>query len=297
MPPSPTWIDWVAPDAVAAFAVLALAWIWGAVLGSFVNVVVHRLPLGQSPFAGRSRCPRCRQAIRARDNLPVLGWLLLGGRCRSCGGLISPRYPCVEAACGFLCCAAAFPALAHAPVPSRHAGGEWPAAVAWTADSLVLLSLVTWSLLENRGGPECPGAGIAIAAVVAAATIVPRAGPPGLLASGAAWPAATPAAAHVITVLVGLATGRLGGRWTRTATGRWGMPLLGAAAGWQAVLITSAVTTLAGASVRLRIQRDDRGGRRRRVAVVNAILTIGAAVALGLGKPVLQAASVRLTGN
>lgn len=70
----------------------------GLVVGSYLNVVAHRLPLGRSTVTPRSRCPNCGAAIRARDNLPVLSWLLLGGRCRDCRTPISPRYPLVEAA-------------------------------------------------------------------------------------------------------------------------------------------------------------------------------------------------------
>lgn len=69
----------------------------GLVVGSFLNVVVWRVPRGESVVHPRSSCPRCGTEIRARDNVPVLSWLLLRGRCRSCGEPISVRYPLVEA--------------------------------------------------------------------------------------------------------------------------------------------------------------------------------------------------------
>jgi leader peptidase (prepilin peptidase)/N-methyltransferase len=69
----------------------------GLIVGSYLNVVIHRLPLGLSTVRPRSRCPRCGAAIRATDNLPVLSWLLLRGRCRDCRAPISWRYPAVEA--------------------------------------------------------------------------------------------------------------------------------------------------------------------------------------------------------
>jgi leader peptidase (prepilin peptidase)/N-methyltransferase len=69
----------------------------GLVLGSFLNVVAHRLPRGESLVRPRSRCPGCGTAIRPYDNVPVLSWLLLRGRCRSCGTGIAWRYPVVEA--------------------------------------------------------------------------------------------------------------------------------------------------------------------------------------------------------
>jgi leader peptidase (prepilin peptidase) / N-methyltransferase len=78
----------------------------GAILGSFLNVVIHRLPLGESLASPGSRCPSCGAPIAPYDNIPILSWLLLRGRCRHCGAPISPRYPAVE-----LLTAAAFAAV------------------------------------------------------------------------------------------------------------------------------------------------------------------------------------------
>lgn len=72
----------------------------GASVGSFLNVVAYRMPIGISLAKSGSRCPRCRTAIRARDNVPVFGWLALDGRCRACELPISPRYPIVETLTG-----------------------------------------------------------------------------------------------------------------------------------------------------------------------------------------------------
>jgi leader peptidase (prepilin peptidase)/N-methyltransferase len=69
----------------------------GLVIGSFLNVVVWRVPRGESVVRPPSACPKCGTAIRARDNVPVLSWVLLRGRCRDCGYPISARYPLVEA--------------------------------------------------------------------------------------------------------------------------------------------------------------------------------------------------------
>ena len=68
----------------------------GAVVGSFLNVVIHRLPLGESLVHPRSRCPGCGTQIAGYDNIPLVSWLFLRGRCRHCGTQISPRYPLVE---------------------------------------------------------------------------------------------------------------------------------------------------------------------------------------------------------
>ena len=88
----------------------------GLILGSFLTVVVSRIPAGEGVAGGRSRCPRCGATIRAIDNIPVVSWLLLRGRCRSCGNRISPEYPLTELATAglFVAAAAAFESLALA---------------------------------------------------------------------------------------------------------------------------------------------------------------------------------------
>ncbi|MEE9602626.1 MAG: prepilin peptidase [Thermoguttaceae bacterium] len=80
-------------------SLLIAAWLFavGGAIGSFLNVVVYRLPAGRSLVTPASHCPKCEHPIRWFDNLPMLGWVILGGRCRDCGGKISARYPIVEA--------------------------------------------------------------------------------------------------------------------------------------------------------------------------------------------------------
>jgi leader peptidase (prepilin peptidase)/N-methyltransferase len=85
-----------------AFAAV-LAGVLGLAVGSFLNVVIYRLPRGESLSKPRSRCPGCGTQIRSRDNIPVVSWLLLRGRCRDCGEPISARYPLVEALTAALC--------------------------------------------------------------------------------------------------------------------------------------------------------------------------------------------------
>ena len=80
--------------------VVAYAALLGLAIGSFLNVVVYRVPRGESVVNPPSACPRCGQRIRARHNVPVLGWLVLRGRCADCGEPISVRYPLVEAGTG-----------------------------------------------------------------------------------------------------------------------------------------------------------------------------------------------------
>lgn len=79
-----------------------LAFLVGLAVGSFLNVVATRLPAGERFWAGRSRCPHCRTTLAWHDNLPVLSFLCLRGRCRFCGAAISWRYPLLELAGGLL---------------------------------------------------------------------------------------------------------------------------------------------------------------------------------------------------
>jgi leader peptidase (prepilin peptidase)/N-methyltransferase len=97
----------------ANFSINLITALWlgfmGACIGSFLNVVAYRLPLKMSVVWKPSHCPKCHHPIRARDNVPVLGWLILHGKCRDCGAPIAPRYAIVEATMGL-----AFFVLAYA---------------------------------------------------------------------------------------------------------------------------------------------------------------------------------------
>lgn len=97
---------------------LIAAAILGLLIGSFLNVVIHRVPLGESIVFPASRCPNCETAIRPWDNIPVVSFLLLKGRCRKCGASISWRYPAVE-----LLTAAIFAAIVY------KTGATWEAAL------------------------------------------------------------------------------------------------------------------------------------------------------------------------
>lgn len=96
MGPEATGIDLLRDP--TAFAVVAAS--FGLVIGSFLNVVIFRLPRGESIVFPPSHCPGCERPIRPWDNIPVLSYLVLRGRCRTCDGRISPRYPAVEATTG-----------------------------------------------------------------------------------------------------------------------------------------------------------------------------------------------------
>src|SRR3954454_14650649 len=77
-------------------AAIVLIGLLGAAIGSFLNVVVYRLPRGESLVSPGSRCPSCEAPIAGYDNVPVVSWFVLRGRCRRCGAKISARYPLIE---------------------------------------------------------------------------------------------------------------------------------------------------------------------------------------------------------
>lgn len=129
------------PAAADILRPLSIAWgaLVGSVVGSFLNVVIARLPLGESVVHPRSRCPRCGAGIAWYDNVPVLSWLLLRARCRRCRAPISARYPLVEL----------LVAVLGALAVQRH--GVAPAAAAELAFGAFLVALAfidldTWLL-------------------------------------------------------------------------------------------------------------------------------------------------------
>lgn len=127
-----------APTLVGAAFVFA----FGACVGSFLNVLCFRLPAGMSIASPPSRCGTCGRRLRWFENLPILGWILAGGRCRTCGDRVSAQYPLVEAATALLFAALFLLLFAVRPGPGlggvtngffhgQGFGGAWPAFAAW----------------------------------------------------------------------------------------------------------------------------------------------------------------------
>ncbi|MEG1942581.1 MAG: prepilin peptidase [Angelakisella sp.] len=85
---------------LAYFLLYSIVFLFGSSIGSFLNVVIYRVPIGLSVAAGRSFCPKCHHTLRPFDMVPVLSWFCLRGRCHFCRAPISPRYPLVEALVG-----------------------------------------------------------------------------------------------------------------------------------------------------------------------------------------------------
>ncbi len=214
----------MAPEVIAYVLVGTL----GAVVGSFLNVVIHRLPRGQSLVRPPSHCPSCGRRIRPWDNVPVVGFLVLRGRCRDCGAPISPRYPLVEALTAGLAVG-----LWARYGPSAQFGVYFV--------FLAGLVAVTFIDLDHKIIPDSLSLG-GIAAGLAASWV-----------TGLGWAQSLLGAITGAGLLLAVALAYRG------ITGREGMGLgdvkllgaIGAFLGWKAVLFTVFLSSVAGAGVGL----------------------------------------------
>jgi leader peptidase (prepilin peptidase)/N-methyltransferase len=133
-------MDLVARGMPVVFAI----WVFvlGAVVGSFLNVVIARVPRGESVVSPASRCPRCKSAIRWYDNVPILSWIILRAKCRHCGLPISLRYPTVELLIGLIAVG-----IARQVGPNFTAIGYFVFAAVLVA--LAYIDLDTWLLPQE----------------------------------------------------------------------------------------------------------------------------------------------------
>ena len=152
---------------------IAFAGVMGALAGSFLNVVVHRLPRRESLVRPASHCPHCGVPVKPYDNIPILSFLLLRGRCRSCSGRISPRYPLVEALTAALCVGAV---LSH----------ESAAGIALSVMLVLLVVPAALIDLEHRIIPNRLTAAGAILALALGTALDPAGEPERLLAAAGA---------------------------------------------------------------------------------------------------------------
>lgn len=134
-----------------------VSFVLGLVVGSFLNVVIYRLPRKESLARPASHCPACGHPVRWRDNIPVVGWLALRGTCRDCGVPISPRYPAVEGLTGllFLGCSLRF-------------GLDWRTLIGWAFVScMVAIAFIDYDHMIIPNNIVLPGTVIGLAASVA----------------------------------------------------------------------------------------------------------------------------------
>lgn len=269
---------------IRAMTALAAGWIFafGASVGSFLNVVVWRMPRGETLIWRPSRCPRCNAAIRPGDNLPVFGWLKLRGRCRVCRTPISSRYPLVELLTGTLLFGLAVLELflQGANLPSSETArvgrtvwmplefrGELISIFVYHA--LLVCLLLTWALIEydRQRAPFLLFAfaiflglsGPVAAAVVERIVEHPTVGPIAAVLHPVPWTARPPAAITqigwprllaepLLGGMVGLVCGVLlrpvGMSASRVPRLLAGMSVVGVFLGWQAVISVALLTSI-----------------------------------------------------
>jgi leader peptidase (prepilin peptidase)/N-methyltransferase len=138
--------------------VAIIAFLAGLAVGSFATAVAYRLPRGMPFGLERSQCPRCGAQIGARDNIPVVSWLLLGGKARCCGAPISPRYPLTELAVGALYVATV--------IVYRHDAAEAVIGLVFVA----ILAVITLTDLDKR---IIPNKALIVGAVICLAIAIP----------------------------------------------------------------------------------------------------------------------------
>jgi leader peptidase (prepilin peptidase)/N-methyltransferase len=238
----------------------------GLVVGSYLNVLVHRLPLGRSTVRPRSRCPACGAAIRARDNLPILSWLLLGGRCRDCGARISPRYPLIEGATGGL----------FAGCMLRFGFTREAIAAAVLAALLVALAAIDFDHFLLPDKLTLPGIGLGLAAqwLVPSGSLI--AGVRGALI-GAGLLLAIAGAWELLRGVEGMGLGDVKM-----------LAMIGAFLGAGGVVVTLVFGTFAGSVVGLALVAR-RGGDLQAQLPFGVFLAAGGVVALFAGEPLASA--------
>jgi leader peptidase (prepilin peptidase) / N-methyltransferase len=239
----------------------AFAGILGAVFGSFLNVVVHRLPRHESVVRPASRCPKCGASVRPYDNIPILSWLVLRGRCRRCGEPISPRYPLVEAGTAALCVGAA---LAH----------DSAASIALSIGLILIVIPAALIDLEHRIIPNKLTLLGALVALVLGTALDPSGEPARLIAG---------AAAGGFLLIAALAYPGGMGMGDVKLAGVMGL-FLGAAVA-PAILIALLSGVLVGAAIIAR--KGARAGRKTAVPL-GPFLAFGAIVAVFAGRPLVQ---------
>jgi leader peptidase (prepilin peptidase)/N-methyltransferase len=229
--------------------------ILGLLVGSFLNVVIHRVPAGLSVLRPGSSCPACGASVRPYDNVPVLSWLLLRGRCRDCAAPISARYPAVELVTGLL----------FALVGARFAGSAYLVAALVLVAGGVALFMIDLDL--QRLPFAITGA---MAALVTGALVVD-----GLLRPDGSAGSGSPSGGWSVAVLsAGIWAAVYGGVWLVTAGRGMGLgdvalaPVLGLALGWLGWgpgLTGLLAGFVLGAVIGLLLMLVGRAGRRSRV--------------------------------
>lgn len=245
-------------------AVLILVFILGTVVGSFANVLIYRLPRGESIVRPRSRCPECETTIAWYDNVPVLSYLILRGRCRSCSQGISWRYPAVEAVNGLL----------YLGLVMRMGIGPNTAALALFSTALLVITFID---LDHRIIPNVisfPGMAAGVAFSFMPGFPEPADSLIGLLVGGG-FLYAVAAGYYLFTRREGMGMGdvKLLG-------------MIGAFLGWQSLFVTVLFATLSGSVlglIAMRINRED----TKYAVPFGPFLSLGAMAHIFFGKELI----------
>lgn len=251
-------------EMTSAQQIILLVWLGviGGCFGSFMNVVVYRLPRGKSLIHPGSACPKCGHAIRWYHNLPVVGWLLLRGRCYDCGTPIAARYPLVEAIIAgvFVALALTGPFATEPHVPGRLEAGQLWGVYAWHLALVCVLFCL--ALIEYDGNPagdvHYPWSLLlgTLVAGLAALAIWPHLHPvaSGLLESESVPGVTSGLVGAVAGVVLGLAAFPATQFGPMQQAGRryalMNSVLVGLFLGWQAAAALVAVTTVANLPIR-----------------------------------------------
>ncbi len=249
----------LAATAEARDSTVFVAVVFGLVIGSFLNVVVYRVPRRLSVVQPGSFCPACQTPIRPIDNVPVIAWVVLRGRCRHCGEPISARYPAVELATGALFGGLAWVLGPHWAVPGMCA----------LAATILALAAIELDGLPAPASVSLIGTGVGVVLLGAAAVADRRWWHLGGMLIGAAVAAGA------------LGAGALATRRHGTRSSLWGLLPAGAAMGWVGapgapVGVATALVVLVGLAVLSRSRRLP--GRSPRLAAVAVALGAVAAV-------------------
>ena len=246
------------------FSPLLLAGVVGACIGSFLNVVIYRLPLGQSIVSPPSRCPKCGYRLHWYDNLPIIGWVLLGGRCRQCKNPISIQYPIVELTTALL-----FVIVVWLTPPG-------PLLVSRLLLVCILIALFGIDL-EHQILPNS----ITLPGIVAG-VLLSLIAPPG-------WRDALLGVVLGAGVLYAIAGAYY--LWRREEGLGMGdvkmLAMIGAFLGWKAVLVTMVLSSFSGAAIGLALIAAQRGGMKLALPF-GTFLAIGALVAMFVGQPLID---------
>jgi leader peptidase (prepilin peptidase)/N-methyltransferase len=268
-----------------------IAGVFGAVIGSFLNVVIHRVPLEESIVFPNSRCPSCGGAIAFYDNIPVLSWVMLGAKCRSCKERISIRYPAVELLTAALFAGVAWHAGLSAALPFDLVFASALLALVFIdAEHMILPNVITY-----------PGI---VFAVVARFAIPYLTGTPhfddipslqhGALADMPIWVVSL-AGALIGALIGGGSLWLMGWTWEKLrgieAMGLGDVKMMfmvGAYLGWRLTILTIFVGVLTGSVIGIMLMARKGERNMQMLLPFGVFLGLGAVAALLFGAPVVE---------